>query len=676
MFYKKSKSQISSDTFNELAIKNVKKSLKNYTIYFITLVFGVMLLYTFNSIEDHIKLLGGGTYIESYIAFARGIMLVASVFICMIFGFLIAYANNFFIKRRKREFGVYTVLGMNKRDITKLMFKETLTIGAIALVAGLILGVFVSQGIRVITLNMMNIQDNSFRFSISSLAMIKTIIFFLLSLYFVSRFNKRNIEKHNLIDLLNADKKNEESIVKNNKKKVYLFILSIVLIALGYIIIPKDLVSSWKKLVLSIVLIGYGTYLFFSSISDFTINLVKNNKRMYYKKLNLFVVSQISSYIKTMNVSLTVICLLLFSSMVIIPFGVSMGKDITYDLKEATPFDATISKAFNEYTDKTSIADTLEKDGINFSDITSTSGEVNKYISEDVKLNKFVLKGFKPNKHTDYKKYLNDNIYLVGLSQYNQALKQQGLKEINLKDDEFAINYNSYEYEELYNYYIKHNKNKLDINGFELKLNQNKLYKNSINTAELALGNGEIIVPDKVVAKLTPQISYINYNYIKSNNKYENMFFDEFLKRTSDDISLSSKMAIDGEKIALNTVLTFIAVDLGIILIITAGAVLALHQIAQADTNKERFKLLKDMGASNREMKKALIIQVLITFIIPLAVAMIHFVFVSTALSDLIASLGNVEILKTMIITIVTTLIIYGIYFTISIVESLRSLEE
>ncbi|MSB59420.1 FtsX-like permease family protein, partial [Paeniclostridium sordellii] len=180
MFYKKN---TSDKMFNELAVKNVKKSLKDYAIYFITLVFGVILLYTFNSIEDNIKLLGGSAYMEGYIGFARGIILFASIFICMIFGFLIAYANNFFMKRRKREFGLYTVLGMNKRDINRLMIKETLIIGLFALIIGLILGIFAAQGIRLITLNMMNIEYNSFRFSISLLAIIKTVIFFLLSLY-------------------------------------------------------------------------------------------------------------------------------------------------------------------------------------------------------------------------------------------------------------------------------------------------------------------------------------------------------------------------------------------------------------------------------------------------------------------------------------------------------------
>ncbi|MRZ30347.1 FtsX-like permease family protein, partial [Paeniclostridium sordellii] len=280
MFYKKN---TSDKMFNELAVKNVKKSLKDYAIYFITLVFGVILLYTFNSIEDHIKLLGGSAYMEGYIGFARGIILFASIFICMIFGFLIAYANNFFMKRRKREFGVYTVLGMNKRDINRLMVKETLTIGLFALIIGLILGIFAAQGIRVITLNMMNIEDDSFRFSISVLAMIKTIIFLFISLYFVSMFNKRSIKKHSLIELLNADKKNEKSIIKNKNSKIYLFLISIILISIGYIIIPKNELPSWKKFLSSIVLIGYGTYLFFSSISDFIINIVRNNKIIYYK---------------------------------------------------------------------------------------------------------------------------------------------------------------------------------------------------------------------------------------------------------------------------------------------------------------------------------------------------------------------------------------------------------
>lgn len=673
MFYKKN---TSDKMFNELAVKNVKKSLKDYAIYFITLVFGVILLYTFNSIEDNIKLLGGSAYMEGYIGFARGIILFASIFICMIFGFLIAYANNFFMKRRKREFGLYTVLGMNKRDINRLMIKETLIIGLFALIIGLILGIFAAQGIRLITLNMMNIEYNSFRFSISLLAIIKTVIFFLLSLYFVVVFNKRSIKKHSLIDLLNSDKKNEKSIIKNKNSKIYLFLISVILIVIGYIIVPKDEIPTWQKLLSSSVLIGYGTYLFISSISDFIINLTKNNKRIYYKKLNLFTINQISSYIKSINGTITVICLLLFLSMVIIPFGVSMGKDLTYDLELATPFDASLVKVSNEGTDKASIGEILKKEGIDFKGIVSSSCEVNKYTLNNILLGKFVIDGFKPTKYTNYKEYLDSSVSLVKLSQYNHSLEQQGIKPINLKDDEFAINCNFYEYKELYNYYIKNNKNKLNVNGFELKLGQKKLYENSIFTDQYARSNGVLIVPDKVLDKLTPNISYVNYNYIKRNNKYDNLFLEEFLKNNSKDIQFCSKLTIDGDKMATSIVLTFIAIDLGIILLISAGAVLALHQIAQFSKNKDRFKLLKDMGSTKTEIKKSIILQVVVIFSIPFIVALAHFSFILLRVSDVISILANVNILKYIIITIATIFVIYGIYFVISIVESLKVLEE
>ncbi|MSB57953.1 FtsX-like permease family protein, partial [Paeniclostridium sordellii] len=496
------------------------------------------------------------------------------------------------------------------------------------------------------------------------------------SLYFVVVFNKRSIKKHSLIDLLNSDKKNEKSIIKNKNSKIYLFLISVILIVIGYIIVPKDEIPTWQKLLSSSVLIGYGTYLFISSISDFIINLTKNNKRIYYKKLNLFTVNQISSYIKSINGTITVICLLLFLSMVIIPFGVSMGKDLTYDLEIATPFDASLVKVSNECTDKASIGEILKKEGIDFKGIVSSSCEVNKYTLNNILLGKFVIDGFKPTKYTNYKEYLDSSVSLVKLSQYNHSLEQQGIKPINLKDDEFAINCNFYEYKELYNYYIKNNKNKLNVNGFELKLGQKKLYENSIFTDQYARSNGVLIVPDKVLDKLTPNISYVNYNYIKRNNKYDNLFLEEFLKNNSKDIQFCSKLTIDGDKMATSIVLTFIAIDLGIILLISAGAVLALHQIAQFSKNKDRFKLLKDMGSTKTEIKKSIILQVVVIFSIPFTVALAHFSFILLRVSDVISILANVNILKYIIITIATIFVIYGIYFVISIVESLKVLEE
>ncbi|MCU9810976.1 FtsX-like permease family protein [Paraclostridium sp. AKS81] len=184
-------SQISNESFKQLAKSNVKKSIKDYMIYFITLSFGVALLYSFNSIDNILSNLMGNGMLDAYIYMSRGILGGFSIIICLVFGFLITYSNNFIMKKRKREFGIYITLGMDKRDINKLMLKENTIIGFLSLCVGLIFGIFASQGIGIIIFKMINIDSLAFKFSVSISAIIKTILLFGFVLLLVNIFNKK-----------------------------------------------------------------------------------------------------------------------------------------------------------------------------------------------------------------------------------------------------------------------------------------------------------------------------------------------------------------------------------------------------------------------------------------------------------------------------------------------------
>ncbi|MDX5609532.1 FtsX-like permease family protein, partial [Clostridioides difficile] len=236
-------SSVSSESFKKLALNNVKKSLKNYLIYFITLVFGVIILYTFNSLDNDIAILSNNALLSSSISFVRGIVSIFSILVCIIFAFLIIYANNYLMKQRKKEFGIYSILGMDRRDINKLMFREMMIIGIFSLIIGIVFGVFISKGLSIFALKMLGISSSGFSFSI--LTTIKTIVFFGIVLLLVNKFNKKTIKKYKLIDLLNANKKNEVSVAKGKKSNLILFFLSIVSIVLAYIIPLKMKISTF-----------------------------------------------------------------------------------------------------------------------------------------------------------------------------------------------------------------------------------------------------------------------------------------------------------------------------------------------------------------------------------------------------------------------------------------------
>ena len=201
----------------KLAIRNLRGSFRDYTIYFFTLVFGVCIFYTFNAIESQSILMELDEMQKNAFNLADQFIGIVSVFIAFVLGFLIIYANNYLIKRRKKEFGIYMTLGVEKGSLSKLVFLETFIIGLLSLVVGIILGVLLSQGMSVFTAKMFRVSFTKFEFVFSSGSFIKTILCFALIYIVVLIFNSISIRKIKLVDLLIASKKNEK---KNNKEYV------------------------------------------------------------------------------------------------------------------------------------------------------------------------------------------------------------------------------------------------------------------------------------------------------------------------------------------------------------------------------------------------------------------------------------------------------------------------
>ena len=186
----------------KLATRNLKKSLRDYTIYFLTLVFGVCIFYTFNSIESQKIMMNLTEEQATAFQMINLVMGVASVFISFVLGFLIVYANNFLVKRRKKEFGIYMTLGMENTQLSKLIFVETMLIGIISLAVGIALGILLSQMLSIFTAKLFKVNLVNFTFVFSKVAFIKTIVCFGLIYLVVLIFNSFTIRKVKLIDLL------------------------------------------------------------------------------------------------------------------------------------------------------------------------------------------------------------------------------------------------------------------------------------------------------------------------------------------------------------------------------------------------------------------------------------------------------------------------------------------
>ncbi|HAT4341017.1 TPA: FtsX-like permease family protein, partial [Clostridium perfringens] len=274
----------------KIALNNVRKSFKDYSIYFLTLTLGVCIFYAFNSIGDQKAFLELGKSQTDIIKVIQELISQMSVFISCILGGLILYANNFLVKKRKKELGIYMTLGMGKNKISKILTYETALVGIISLAIGLVSGIIVSQGISAFTTKLFEVPLSNYKFLLSTDAILKTILYFGIIFILVMLFNTFVISKYKLIDLITAAKKNEDIKIKNPILTAIIFFISLVVLGVAYKLILKVGLNPFNSMFFTSIILGIlGTLLLFFSLSGFILYVLQKNKNVYLKSLNIFV---------------------------------------------------------------------------------------------------------------------------------------------------------------------------------------------------------------------------------------------------------------------------------------------------------------------------------------------------------------------------------------------------
>lgn len=333
----------------KLSIKNITKSIKDYAIYFFTLVLGVAIFYVFNAIDSQTVMLNVSSSTSEIIRLMTTILGGVSVFVSFILGFLIIYASRFLIKRRNKEFGIYLTLGMSKRKISLILFFETLIIGVISLGVGLALGIVLSQLMSILVANMFEADLTKFQFTFSSSAALKTLLYFSIMYLIVMIFNTIIVNKCKLIDLLHGNKKSEKVKLKNPIICTIVFIIAVIALSYAYYLVTdgfssSPLMNTIRGILLPIALGCVSTFLIFWSLSGLILKIVMHLKKYYYKGLNSFTVRQISSKINTTVFSMTIICLMLFFTICIFSSALSIKNSLSGNLKDLAPVDIQFSK--------------------------------------------------------------------------------------------------------------------------------------------------------------------------------------------------------------------------------------------------------------------------------------------------------------------------------------------
>ncbi|ACA45624.1 ABC transporter permease [Clostridium botulinum] len=651
--------------YSKIALKNIKKSYKDYTIYFLTLILAVCIFYSFNSIESQKVLIE----IEFMSAIMKAISGV-SVLVSIILGGLIVYANNFLIKRRKKELGMYMILGMGKRKISRILVTETFIVGVISLVGGLILGIGASQGLSTFTLKLFDVGMDEYKFIISISAMGKTILYFGTMFLLVMIFNVFVISKYKVIDLLIANIKNEDIKFKNPFIYLLTFVLCLIFLGFSYkslLEIPFDLERNLERnMSIPIALAIVGTVLFFFSLAGVILYVTNKNKKIYFKGLNMFVLKQMNSKVNTNFISMSLICLMLFITIVVLSTGINFKKVEEEGRRKITPFDASVT-LYNKDENKNQknhIEDMLNK--IDFKKSKNEKYAIYNDYYTGLKASELLKI-----KERNFARY---NVYFSKISDYNKILKLKGEKEIALNKSEVLILSSSGGAINLINEKLKSNR-RINIKGKEYLIKNDKVIEENLKTSSRADNPCTVVINDELVSDYKISSSVLNVIYLdtnrEENNKKYNKINDNYIKDGYKNLDISidtiTKDEVYSKSNGITSMMLFIAIYLGIVFLMTSMAVLALQQLSEASDSIERYKALKRIGANKKMIDKTIFIQTLMYFSLPVILALIHSMVVIKIINDLTSMIINTANFRySILITVLIFIIVYLEYFYIT----------
>ena len=683
----------------KLSLKNIQKSFKDCAIYFITLVLGVAIFYMFNSLESQQAMLQVSQSTRDMIILLVRMLELISVFIAFILGLLIVYANNFLINRRKQEFGIYMTLGMGKAQISKILWLETVLIGILSLVVGLLIGVFASQFMSILVGKLFEADMSKFTFVFSENACIKTCIYFAIMYIVVMLFNTITISRYKLITLLTAIKKNQTIQMKNPVICIIVFLIASILLGYAYykVTIGANTLTTADKIFPILVMGIIGTILVFWSISGLILKLVQMRPNTYLKDMNVFILRQLHNKINTTIASMSVICLMLFMTITILSSSISMRNTMQKDLIEMTPVDLNLYKTANlpnngEYTQKQiedsykSMQETLQNHGFDMNLLKDTI-EVTIYTSKELTWKISLASIYDEVKQLFPMLQYDTAESIMRVSDYNQVATLYHNPTYTLADDEYIVLCDFDNMVELRNQVLEKG-DTISLLGKEYKPKYKECQSGFVTMSTSHVNTGIILVPDNCplteeMKEQTFLIANYNANIEEEKEKIESMFTDknspllQSLYEEGIEIEGLTKNTIISASVGIATIVVFIAIYLGIIFLIASAAILALKQLTEASDNQQRYRILRKIGADEKMIHKALFTQIGLFFLFPLILAIIHSIFGIQFLIYLMSVLaGAEELLPSIIVTAIVIGGIYGIYFLATYIGSKNIIKE
>lgn len=663
----------------KLAFGNMRKLLHDYAVYFLTLVLGVAVFYAFNTMSVQGDFLRGD--VGETLSQVGQILDGLTVFLAVILGFLMVYANNFLMRRRKKELGLYQVLGMRTGQVNVVLALETLLVAAVSFGVGIALGVLVSQVLLFVTARMFATTVQHFSFFFSTDAFMLTLACFGLIFVVMMLFNWITLRRVRLIDLMSSARQNEKQFVRRLPLSIVLTAAGLVLMGVAYWRLIRDGFpmdnSMQGGFIITTIMVAVGTFVFFYGLAGTLTALLTHMRGFYWRDLHMFTTRQIASRVNTTALSMGVIALILFLAMTAMTTGMSICNTLNAMVEKGTPYSASISVLPTDpVADPIDLEAEVAKVGIDLSAVgshatvriavipselegaTSTFQRISELTGETIP------KGFE---HAMVGE-------VVSLSDYNAARALLGMEPVSLADGQYLLLCNMDQVEPFVNGGLE--------KGFSVTVGDVTLTPARATVIDdasavlqdngLGANPGTFVVADDLAASLPTYQQVIDVMYAGPTEEG-----DAALKGLEERLSDSL-----GERSALTTVdtvtsvladgttttglISYMAIYIGFVLVIACAAILAIQQLSNASDSAGSYRTLSELGCSERLIFGSLRAQVAIAFALPLAVGLAHSLCAISVLNELVSAFGYSDALDGMTLGLVLFALVYGGYLALT----------
>ena len=716
----------------KLAWGNVRRAGRDYLVYLLTLTLGVTVFYAFNTISMQVDIAGID---EEGLAQVMGSMLgYLTYFLAGVMAFLMVYANNFIMKRRKKEFGLYQVLGMGRGRVATIMALETVIVSVVAFVVGIVLGVGLSQLMTFFTASLFKTQIANFHFFFSVHAFNLTLACMLVMFVLTLLLNLRAVRRTKLIELMGAERRNESIKTRNPWIAIAIFAVGVVLVGVAYYRLLRDgfpltatdskLQEAMSQFGITTAMVTVGTFALFWGLSGMLIKLLQSLRSVYWRGLNMFTVRQLSAKVNTVCFSMGVIAMILFLAITSVTCGMSIANVMNENLERYNPVD--VSQTYVYYTpdrlnyykeyvnpseaDRMVLADTTvdlypawhgKGKSADNNDETGKKVDIADVAGEHVQIDSYLsypVGGSNPSvTPSEMCKTMGEKLpkalggsnadamglFVTPASQYNKLRQMMGEEPVSIGRDQYLLTCDmGGELGDLYTKYMAGG-HTLTLGGHELKPATDKSDKDTAAIANSAMGSnpGTVVVADELLSQLNlqPYSSSLLVNYKQGMDTTE---ADESIKYTVLD-----NLLVDGKEPGswgvfitrsemytqaahMNGMISYLAIYIGFVLVVACAAILSIQQLSNVADGSRSYRVLAQIGCEDRQIRHSVMAQQAVFFLFPLAVGLAHSFVALKVIIEMVSTFGDMSIGGTVGLTCAIFLAAYGGYFLVTYLMS------